>query len=56
MAIVYSKTKNAKYAARTNYFNIIHISVRACRQNNNKLARYVLYYASSRVTVKSKIL
>ena len=27
MAIVYSKTKNAKYATRTNYFNIMHISV-----------------------------
>ena len=31
MAIVYSKTKNAKYAARTNYFNIIYISVPADR-------------------------
>ena len=27
MAIVYSKIKNAKYATRTNYFNIMHISV-----------------------------
>ena len=31
MAIVYAKTKNAKYVARTNYFNIIHISVLADR-------------------------
>ena len=31
MAIVYAKTKKAKYAARTNYFNIIHISVPADR-------------------------
>ena len=31
MAIVYAKTKNAKYAARTNYINIIHISVPADR-------------------------
>ena len=31
MAIVYAKTKKAKYAARTNYFNKIHISVPADR-------------------------
>ena len=31
MAIIYAQTKNAKYAARTNYFNIIHISVPADR-------------------------
>ena len=31
MATVYAKTKNAKYAARTIYFNIIHISVPADR-------------------------
>ena len=31
MAIVYAKTKNAKYATRTNYVNIIHISVPADR-------------------------
>ena len=31
MAIVYAKTKNAKYATRKNYFNIIHISVPADR-------------------------
>ena len=31
MAIVYAKTKKAIYAARTNYFNKIHISVPADR-------------------------
>ena len=31
MAIVYAKTKKAKYAARTNCFNKIHISVPADR-------------------------
>ena len=31
MAIVYAKTKNAKYATRTKYFYIIHISVPADR-------------------------
>ena len=31
MAIVYAKTKKAKYAARTNYFNKIHISIPADR-------------------------
>ena len=31
MAIVYAKTKNAKYATRKNYFYIIHISVPADR-------------------------
>ena len=31
MAIIYAQTKNAKYAARTNYFYIIHISVPADR-------------------------
>ena len=31
MAIEYAKTKKAKYAARTNYFNKIHISVPADR-------------------------
>ena len=31
MAMVYAKTKNAKYAARKNYINIIHISVPADR-------------------------
>ena len=31
MAIVYAKTKNAKYATRTNYVNIIHNSVPADR-------------------------
>ena len=31
MAIVYAKTKNVKYATRTNYVNIIHISVPADR-------------------------
>ena len=31
MAIVYAKTKRAKYAARTNCFNKIHISVPADR-------------------------
>ena len=31
MAIIYAQTKNAKYAARTNYFCLIHISVSADR-------------------------
>ena len=31
MAIVYAKTKNAKYATRTKYFYIIHILVPADR-------------------------
>ena len=31
MAIIYAQTKNTKYAARTNYFYIIHISVPADR-------------------------
>ena len=31
MAIVYAKTKKAKYAARTNCFNKMHISVPADR-------------------------
>ena len=31
MAIIYAKTKKAKYAARTNYLNKMHISVPADR-------------------------
>ena len=54
MAIIYAQTKNAKYAARTLLLHNTYFGL--CRQNSNKLARYVFYYVSSRVTVKSEIL
>ena len=56
MAIVYAKTENAKYATRTNYFNIIHISVPADRIVTSWLDMCYTMHALSRVTVKSEIL